>query len=218
MSAMGRSLLRTRFAALAIAMLFIVAQGCGPEAAVGPSLIEESDNRLKEELAKSSNLVQGEDGPKLLSPKERRTARFADRRAKLKYTKREGLHIDLPYLSGRKLDEIEQFDIGDQLGEVRSREDLPGGEELITFDNASIWLWEGRIYRIRKELAHPMDMATALGTSGFPTSLGKAVDASVEVRWNNQWAQRRIRMERNSGDRQLFDVIEVYKLLPSEQR
>jgi len=132
------------------------------------------------------------------------------------YTKREGLHIDIPYLSGRQLSEVPRLAAKDQLGELVSSEELPEDEEHLVYEKAEVWTYEGRIYRLRKPLAHPMDMPTALGTSGFPLDLGRPIDATVEVRWNHVWNQRRLRLLKNQGDPRVYDVIDSVKFLPKE--
>jgi hypothetical protein len=132
------------------------------------------------------------------------------------YIKREGLHIDIPYLSGRRLAEVPPPAAADQLGALVSREELPEDEEHLVYEKAEIWTYDGRIYRIRKILAHSMDIATALGTSGFPLDLGRPIDATVEVRWNHVWNQRRLRLLKNPGDGRTYDVIDSVKFLPKE--
>jgi hypothetical protein len=139
-----------------------------------------------------------------------------DGRAIATYTKREGLHIDIPYLSGRRLAEVPPSAMADQLGAELSREELPEDEEHIVYEKAEIWIYDGRIYRIRKILAHSMDVATALGTSGFPLNLGRPIDATTEVRWNHVWNQRRLRLLKNQGDGRVYDVIDSVKFLPKE--
>jgi len=138
------------------------------------------------------------------------------RRATAGYTKREGLHIDIPYLSGRRLSEIPPDVTEDQLGAEISREELPEAEEHIVFARAELWTYDGRIYRIRKGLAHPMDIPTALGTSGFPLDLGTPVVATNEVRWNRTWNQRKISLQRTLSDGRLYDQIDVWRLAPKE--
>jgi hypothetical protein len=137
-------------------------------------------------------------------------------RAKRGYVKREGLHIDMPYLGGRRLDELTPDTIADQLGVEISREKLPESEEHVVFDKAEIWTYDGRIYRVRKDLAHPMDVPTALGTSGFPLDLGAPIESANELRWNGVWRQRRIRLFKNPADGRLYDTIEVWRFLPKE--
>jgi len=132
------------------------------------------------------------------------------------YTKREGLHIDIPYLSGRRLTEVAPRALADQLGAQLSREELPEDEEHLVYEKAEVWIYDGRIYRVRKILAHSMDMSTALGTSGFPLDLGRPIDATVEVRWNHVWNQRRLRLMKNPADGRTYNVIDVVKFLPKE--
>ena len=132
------------------------------------------------------------------------------------YVKREGLHIDMPYLGNRKFDSLTPHVIADQLGAEVSRKELPESEIEVSFEKAEVWLYDGRIYRVRKKLAHPMDIPTALGTSGFPLDLGAPIEASTELRWNFTWNMRRIRLERAPEDERLYVAIDVYAFLPKE--
>ena len=160
----------------------------------------------------------GDQAPSLIQQAEERaagrTGERPDRRAG--YVKREGLHIDIPYIGGRRLAELGATVLEDQLGERISATELPEAEEHIVFAQAEVWTHDGRIYRIRKQLAHPMDIPTALGTSGFPLDLGQPIDATNEVRWNSVWNQRRVRLIRNPADHRLYDVIDVWRFLPKE--
>ncbi len=137
-------------------------------------------------------------------------------RAAQRYTKRDGLHIDLPYLLGRRLGEIEPAAIADQLGEELGRQELPESEAFVQFSKADAWLYDGRLYRIRKRLAHTMDVPTALGTSGFPLRIGNPIESTNELRWNNVWNMRRIRLMKSEEDDRLYVQIDVAKFLPKE--
>ena len=132
------------------------------------------------------------------------------------YVKRAGLHIDIPFLSDKRLDSLSPAQRLDQLGVLISRKELPENEEEVLFDKAQVWLYDGRIYRVRKKLAHPMDVPTALGTSGFPLDLGPPIEASSELRWNFSWSMRRIRLERTRDDERLYRAIDAYAFLPKE--
>jgi hypothetical protein len=134
------------------------------------------------------------------------------------YAKREGLHIDMPYLAGRYFSDIPSGVVEDQLGEVMIREELPGDEDHIVCARAELWLHEGRIYRIHKRLAHAMDLPTALGTSGFPLDIGRPIEATRELRWNRAFGMRRIQLFRNDKDPRLLDAIEVHAFVPRELR
>lgn len=135
-----------------------------------------------------------------------------------RYAKREGLHIDVPYLAGRSWDQVDADAIADQLGVELSRESLGPGEEHVVYDKAEIWLYRDRIYRVYKPLVHPMDIPTALGTSGFPLSLGAPIDATREVRWNRAWGLRRLRLLKDSDGGRDFIALDAVKFLPSELR
>ncbi|MBJ96273.1 MAG: hypothetical protein CMP23_17565 [Rickettsiales bacterium] len=134
----------------------------------------------------------------------------------LGYQKRTGLHIDIPYLCDRRLESIREEDKADQLGGLLTRKELPENEEELTFEKATVWLYDGRVYRIRKKLGHPMDVPTALGTSGFPLDLGPPIESTSELRWNFTWNTRRIRLERSGSDERLYLSIDVHAFMPKE--
>jgi len=180
--------------AAAILLLLVVRQRA-PATADSPSLIEQADERQVQARLRGAAPVE---------------------RASRGYVKRSGLHIDVPYLSGRRLAELPPDVVADQLGAELVRTDLPEGEEHLEFEKVEVWTYDGRIYRIRKRLAHPMDIPTALGTSGFPLDLGSPIDATMEIRWNRTWNQRRISLIRTPEDRRLYAAIDVYRFLPKE--
>lgn len=169
--------------------------GCPADSAPEVSLIEQA------ELQKAAR--------KAAAP----TATKASRSA---YVKREGLHIDLPYLGGRRLAEVPPDAIDDQLGGLLQSEELPENEEHLVFEKAEVWTYDGRIYRVRKQLGHAMDIPTALGTSGFPLDLGRPVESRGEVRWNHVWNQRRLKLIKNPQDERLYDVIDVWRFIPKD--
>lgn len=172
---------------------------CPSERTEDVSLIEQADQRQA-----------------AVSERRSEQQKAAKERARRGYVKREGLHIDLPYLGGKRLVELTPDTVADQLGVEISREALPESEEHIVFDKAEVWTYDGRIYRVRKDLAHPMDIPTALGTSGFPLDLGPPIESSNEARWNGTWKQRRIRLFKSKGDKRLYQTIEVWRFLPKE--
>lgn len=174
----------------------------GPGAGT-PSLIEQAEDREQADAQAPSSVVpRGTSGSGSVPISG--------------YMKRAGLHIDIPFLADRRLDSLSQTQTVDQLGVLISRKKLPENEEEVLFDKTQVWLYDGRIYRIRKKLAHPMDIPTALGTSGFPLDLGPPIEASSELRWNFSWSMRRIRLERTRDDERLYKAIDVYAFLPKE--
>jgi hypothetical protein len=179
--------------------LLCLLAACGGNSSTDVSLIEQADERVAADV-------------------ERQAERQAKSEAisRRGYIKREGLHIDMPYLGGKRLDELTPDTLADQLGVEISREELPESEEHVVFDKAQVWTYDGRIYRVRKDLAHPMDIPTALGTSGFPLDLGQPVESANEARWNGVWRQRRVRLFKNEKDDRLYDTIEVWRFLPKE--
>ncbi len=134
------------------------------------------------------------------------------------YSKREGLHIDLPFLGGKELARLDPAIVQDQLGVEISRSDLAEGQEHVIMEKAEVWLLDGEMYRIRQEFAHPMDIPTALGVSGFPLDLGPPIDGANEVRWNRTWNMRRLRLERSKAQPRLYTHIDAWRFLPREAR
>lgn len=188
---------------LSLGLLALVATslvGCPRDKGELGSLIEDADKR--------SVQVQG----------SRDVARAPNNARVNRYVKREGLHIDMPYLAGRELDLIEPDDVAEQMGVEVSREEIGEAESHVVFDKVEIWTLDGTIYRVRAPLAHPMDIPTALGVSGFPLSLGTPIDGASVVRWNRKWGTRRIELTRMEEDRRLFTHIDVWKFLPRERR
>lgn len=184
-----------------ILLLLVVSLGggCGDDPGELGSLIEEADDRS----------TRGAGSRDVATMQNRKVSR---------YVKREGLHIDMPYLAGREIVQIEPDDVAEQLGVEISRETLAEGELHIVFDKAEVWTLDGTVYRVRGELAHTMDIPTALGVSGFPLSLSNPIDGARNVRWNRQWGTRRIELVRSEQDRRLFTHIDVWDFLPRERR
>ncbi len=185
---------------IALGLIATSLVGCPREKGELGSLIEDADTR--------SVQVQG----------SRDVARAPSNVLVNRYVKREGLHIDMPYLAGRELDLIEPDDVAEQMGVEVSREELGEAESHVVFEKAEIWMLDGTIYRVQAQLAHPMDIPTALGVSGFPLSLGTPIDGASVVRWNRKWGTRRIELTRMEEDRRLFIRIDVWKFLPRERR
>ena len=187
---------------LAPLVLLVACSGPGPAT---PSLIEQAEQLEQEQTAARAP-----------SPSSAGLGDQPARTAGPGYTKRAGLHIDIPFLADRRLDSVSSAELEDQLGGLISRKDLPENEEEVLFEKAEVWLYDGRIYRIRKKLSHLMDVPTALGTSGFPLDLGPPIESTSELRWNFSWSMRRIRLERSDQDERLYRAIDVYAFLPKE--
>lgn len=134
------------------------------------------------------------------------------------YTKRAGLHIDLPYLVGKELARLDPEVVQDQLGVEISRADQGEGQAHVVMEKAEVWLLDGVMYRVRQQLAHPMDIPTALGVSGFPLDLGPPIEGAKEVRWNREWNMRRLRLERSEDQPRLYTHIDAWRFLPREAR
>ena len=133
------------------------------------------------------------------------------------YVKREGLHIDAPYLMGKRYDELDAVVIADQFGSELSREDLPTwGEVEIAFPDRTVKLYRDEIYYISYRLPHAMDLTTAMGVSGFPLRPPPSLSATVEERIVNYWNMRQISLMRTEPGSELFDEIRIWKLRPQE--
>ncbi len=124
----------------------------------------------------------------------------------------------MPHLAGADWASLAEDFIAAQLGEIQSREVLAGEQEHIIGQKAEVWLHRGRVYRVRKPLEHVMDIPTALGTSGFPLSLGTPQDGNGEIRWNRAWNMRWIKLKKTAEDPRRFDVIEVEAFSPYRRR
>ncbi len=178
----------------ALLLLTATLFGCPGDSAPEVSLIEQAEQQKEAETLASAPAAARPTG----------------------YTKPEGLHIDLPYLGGRRLAELEPAAIDEQLGGQLGREELPENEEHFIFEKAEVWTYDGRIYRVLKELAHPMDIPTALGTSGFPLNLGRPTESKNEARWNHVWNQRRVRLLKSPTDDRLYVAIDVWRFIPKD--
>lgn len=182
---------------------FSLLAGCPSDRGEVGSLIEDADARkatLRDKPAGRAE-VDAAEGPRVS-----------------RYQKREGLHIDMPYWAGRTLAQVDAEVEAEQLGVEISREEVRPGEEHVVYDKAEIWIVDGTIYRIRQELAHPMDTPTALGVSGFPLSAGTPAEGLNLVRWSRTFGMRRIELQRSEQDRRLFTHIDVWKVLPQDLR
>jgi len=133
------------------------------------------------------------------------------------YTKREGLHIDIPYLMGRRYDSLDAELVTDQLGTEVGRETLEHwGVVEIEFADRTIQLYRDEIFYISYELPHPMDMTTALGVCGFSLRQAPSLSATFEERIVNYWTMRQISLMRIEAGSELFNEIRVWKLRPQE--
>lgn len=186
-----------------LSLLFFLATltvGCpGDRGEIG-SLIEDADERDAAMAEARAKAPEGK-GPKTFV-----------------YAKPDGLHIDAPFLAGKELVRLDPEIVQDQLGVEISREEIGGGQVKVTMEKAEVWLLDGTMFRVRQELAHPMDIPTALGVSGFPLDLGPPIEGANEVRWNRTWNMRRIRLERSKDQPRLYTHIDVWRFLPREAR
>ena len=133
------------------------------------------------------------------------------------YEKREGLHLDAPYLMGKRYDSLDPEVVADQLGTEVRRESLEHwGVVEIEFETRSIRLYADEIYYVEYRLEAPMDMTTAMGVCGFPTRLPPSLPATLEERIVNYWSMRQISLMRIEPDAGIFDEIRIWKLRPQE--
>jgi hypothetical protein len=133
------------------------------------------------------------------------------------YTKTEGLHLDVPYLMGKRYDDLDPAVIADQLGAEISRQELPNwGEVEIEYGDRTVRLYRDEINYISYRLGHPMDMTTAMGVCGFPLRPPPSLPATVEERIVNYWNMRQISLMRTEPNSDVFDEIRVWKVRPQE--
>jgi hypothetical protein len=133
------------------------------------------------------------------------------------YTKREGLHIDIPYLAGHDWDSLDPEIIADQLGTETDRRDLGVWDIVeIEFGDRTVQLYDGKIQYIAYRFAEPMDLATAMGVCGFPLRVPNRIDASNECRIIHHWGMRQISLIRVERDQDLYSEIRVWKFRPQE--
>jgi len=133
------------------------------------------------------------------------------------YEKRDGLHIDAPYLMGKRYDTLDPEVVADQLGTEVRREALEHfGVVEIEFETRSIRLYRDEIFYVEYRLEGPMDMTTAMGVSGFPIRLPPSLPATLEERIVNYWNMRQISLMRVEPNADMFDEIRIWKLRPQE--
>jgi hypothetical protein len=133
------------------------------------------------------------------------------------YVKREGLHIDMPYLSGKRYDILPAELVADQLGEEVERRTLGHWEATeIDFGDKQVRLIDGEIYYLSYSFDAPMDLTTALGVSGFPLRVPAALEATLECRLIHHWGLRQISLMRTGADADTFQEIRVWKYRPQE--
>lgn len=133
------------------------------------------------------------------------------------YVKRDGLHIDMPYLSGKRYDTLPAELVADQLGEELERRTLDHWEATeIDFGNKQLRLIDGDIYYLSYSFEAPMDLTTALGVSGFPLRVPAALEATLECRLIHHWGLRQISLMRTAADADTFQEIRVWKYRPQE--
>ncbi len=138
-------------------------------------------------------------------------------RAATRYQRKEGLHIDMPYLLGREYAVLEPEIIAEQLGALKSREVLADEQVILSFDKTTVSLWKGRIASIQYPFPDPLDRKTAYGVCGFPLDMGPPLEATLETRVNHYWGMRRISLMRTAPQSQKYKEIKVWKLFPMEQ-
>jgi hypothetical protein len=142
----------------------------------------------------------------------------SQQRERPKYIPNPGIHIHMPAFAGKRYADLAPEFIAWQLGDIVGREELPHEQEHIKGTKAECWLYRGKVYRVRKPLEHLMDISTALGTSGFPLSLGEPVRGIGEIRWVRAMGMRWVRLETADSDPRLYDVIEVEAFSPWRKR
>ncbi len=133
------------------------------------------------------------------------------------YVKRDGLHIDIPYLAGKRYDTLPAELVADQLGEEVERRTLEHfGATEIDFGGKQVRLIDGEIYYLSYTFEAPMDLTTALGVSGFPLRVPAALEATLECRLIHHWGLRQISLIRTGANEDTFQEIRAWKYRPQE--
>jgi len=134
-----------------------------------------------------------------------------------RYEKREGLHVDVPYLMGKRYDSLDPELVADQLGAEVDRSNLEyWGVVEIEFPDRTVQLYRDEIFYISYRLPHAMDMTTAMGVCGFSLRQAPSLSATLEERIVNYWNMRQISLMRVEANSETFNEIRVWKLRPQE--
>lgn len=145
-------------------------------------------------------------------------AERADKVADDGYVKREGLHVDIPYLAGKRYELLPAELVAEQLGEELGRQTLePFDTVEIDFGDKKIRMIDGEIYYVSYTFDYPMDLTTAIGVSGFPLRIPDALEATLECRLVHHWGLRQISLMRSSADADTFTEIRAWKYRPQER-
>ena len=132
------------------------------------------------------------------------------------YVKRDSVYIDVLHLGG--LDwQLQQTVLNNQLGSLQQSTELPmqQGVEHI-YDRGTIYVYDGRIYRLDIPLPEHMRRSEALLTLGFPEQVDKYLITHREYVLENEWAFRRLRMMRVSKENELVTMVSAWKFYPQE--
>jgi hypothetical protein len=134
------------------------------------------------------------------------------------YEKREGLHIDIPYLAGQRFEALDPAVVADQLGEEQARRDgaFPGTTE-IDYGTRTVGVYEGEVFYVSAQLEYAMDITTAMGVCGFPVQVPRCIEATNECRLVHHWGMRQVSLMREEDNSDRYAEIRVWKFLPRER-
>ena len=134
----------------------------------------------------------------------------------VEYNKKEGVYVDVMYLGGRDW-VISQPISFEQLGSLQETQELPMRQGIrYQYDNGSIFVYEGRVYRMDLILPELLRRSSVLQILGFPEQVDKYLITHREYILENEWAFRRIRMKRDSKDNELVKEVSAWKFSPQE--
>jgi hypothetical protein len=134
----------------------------------------------------------------------------------VQYSTKEGVYVDVMYLGGRDWI-ISQPILLEQLGSLQETQELPMRQGIrYQYDNGSIFVYEGRIYRMDLMLPELLRRSSVLQILGFPEQVDKYLITHREYILENEWAFRRIRMKRDSKSNEFVKEVSAWKFSPQE--
>lgn len=134
----------------------------------------------------------------------------------VQYQRKEGVYVDVMYLGGRDW-VISQPILNDQLGDLQETQELPMRQGIhYRYDKGSVYVYEGRIYRMDIVLPELLRRSNCLQLLGFPEQVDKYLITHREYVLENDWEFRRIRMKRDSKDNELVKEVSAWKFSPQD--
>lgn len=160
-------------------------------------------------------VLQAIDTPQILEAVPSADQRLQEKKEQ-PYSKRDGVYVDVLYLGGLDWDN-QQLALNTQLGELQQRTELPMQQGIeYVYDRGTIYVYDGRIYRMDVPLPEHMRRSNALQLLGFPEYVDKYLITHREYILENEWNFRRIRMMRESKENELVTLVSAWKFNPQD--